>query len=127
MDRTSPTFREDFIEHYGVPGMKWGQRKDRRSVTTSKHASSEDHTISRALKAKKNRELSTSELKRLNERLQLESTRSKLDPGKIERGKKATKEILAVGTTIASIYALTQTPLGKKVTAAVKTALEKSK
>jgi len=50
-------------------------------------------------------------LKALNERLQLEENYSRLMPSTYKTGMKYAKSILAAGTTVASIYALTKTPM----------------
>lgn len=55
----------DELYHWGIKGMKWGQRK--------KRVPSEDHVKSRELRKKKTSEMSTAELKKLNDRLTAEN------------------------------------------------------
>lgn len=69
------------LKHYGVRGMKWGVRKDKRQ-------SHEDHITARKLGKKQLHELSNAELKRYSERIRLEQEYKKLSAGKVEKGKK---------------------------------------
>lgn len=94
---------EDFLSHYGVPGMKWGRRKG-EAVSTGKSAegsgkgASEDATKATKLKtqAKKSGSdsLSNKELKDLVERMNLEQQYNKLNPSKQSAGKKFARELL---------------------------------
>ena len=85
----------DELYHYGVLGMKWGQRK--------KRVPSEDHVKSRELRKKKTSEMSTAELKKLNDRLTAENNYKenlrkernfKVTPSKVVTG------VLAVAGTV---------------------------
>lgn len=103
---------EDALAHYGVPGMRWGKRKNRSTgtydvevkTTPGKrveargghgHAPHPD-AIERAANRQKARAstvdaLSTPELKRLVERMNLEANYAKLaveQPTRINKGKK---------------------------------------
>ena len=62
------------LYHFGVKGMKWGIRKDRkRSVSTRRSKSdSKDYSETRDLLRKSPNKLSNSELRKINERLNLE-------------------------------------------------------
>lgn len=91
--------------HAGVKGMKWGVRKDRRK--------SDDYVKSRALKARGIDNLSTKELKSLNERLNLERNYHKMSPGKIATGKSIAKGTLAVIGTGVGLYNTINSPAGK--------------
>lgn len=139
---------ETFLEHSGVLGMKWGHHlagrteashntkaakkvhfKDTVANTTTKKKYSvntaSDHVQSRELSAKPNYTLSNSDLKKVNERLQLERTNVQLDPGKISKGYKITLGIIGVAGTAATVYNLTQSPAGKAATSAGKKAVSK--
>lgn len=69
---------EEFLQHYGVLGMKWGVRRNRTS--------SSDHSRSRELKKKKLHELSDEELRTLNNRLNLEQNYKRLNPSAVDVG-----------------------------------------
>lgn len=115
----------DELKHYGRKGMKWGVRKDRVSAGKARTVS-EDHATSRTLKAKKRSEMSNAELKKLNERLQLERTNNELQSRtalqKIKQGTAIAGTILAVGTTVNSAIQFAKSPAGQAIIAAVKNA-----
>lgn len=106
------------LEHYGVPGMKWGHRKLSSIKTSSppkRSSPSADHVETRSLKREKTKTLSNAEIRKVNDRLQLEQSLSKLSQkdSRVIKGHEAVKTALAIGTTVASAYALSQTPAGK--------------
>ena len=164
---------DNFLEHYGILGMKWGHRQSigitrkrqeefskrdlkkldegghiSRGITKSRQAaydardrkkieetlakvkskpkeekldtSSADHKRKVELKKKKVKELSNADLKDLTNRLQLEKQYQELSPTKIKKGMNMVKKITAGGTTLASLYALTKTPLGQDIIKAVR-------
>lgn len=94
------------LYHYGILGQKWGvrrfQNKDgtrtpagkRREAGSSK---SEDHIKSRDAKSKAPGGLSNEELKKLNERLQLEETYKRLSAEKIEKSESFVKKAIVKG------------------------------
>lgn len=83
------------LYHYGILGMKWGRRKSRRTI-------SQDAKEARSLKKKKVYELSNAELKKLNERQNLERTHRNLNQNAISKGAKAvTITAAALGTIVA--------------------------
>lgn len=65
------------LYHYGVLGMKWGRRKARMS---------QDAREVKAIKKKKISEMSNAELRKLNERQNLERNHRQLNPNAIKRG-----------------------------------------
>lgn len=79
--------KKDELLHYGVLGMKWGRRKDRRRQSA-------DYKKSRALKKKKISEMSDDELTTLNKRLNLEKNYRSLNPTRLQKGQNAVKGVL---------------------------------
>lgn len=112
----------DELKHYGKKGMKWGVRKD------GKRTISDDYKESRVSAKKKQPEMSNAELKRLNERLQLERTNRDLQSRgalqKIKTGTAVAGTILAVGTTITTAYNFVNSPAGKAIINTVKKNLD---
>lgn len=123
---------DDVLKHFGIGGMKWGVRKASskpssavggKQVKSDKpDKSSADYKESRQIKAKGYKNMSTKELADLTKRLQLEKQLRDLKVADYSRGIEPAKAILAAGTTIASLYALSTTPMGQ----AIKKALIKS-
>lgn len=66
--------------------------------------------------------LSTKELKDLTTRLQLEQQYKNLNPSDVKKGMNIVKGITAAGTTVASLYALSKTPLAQDIMKAMKKA-----
>lgn len=152
---------DEVLAHFGIPGMKWGQRKYRhafiqdarkKSIEDSRKnhetirtannkarkamkdagkkfdanekqkkldAQSTDYKTSRELKAKSYKTLSNKELKALNERMQLERNMRDLKSSDYQKGLDVVKTLTAAGTTVASLYALSTTPLGQAVKKAI--------
>lgn len=122
---------EKVLQHWGIPGMKWGIR---RAVGPSGRVSggggkppkgSEDYQKARALKKKGYKNLSDQELKALNSRMNLERNFRDLKSSDQQRGLDFVKTATAIGTTLASAYALSQTPLGQKVISGIGKKLKK--
>lgn len=115
---------EGEMAQHGIKGMKWGVRRSDAQLKRARGDISEDHVLSRKRKKKKLAELSNSELKGLNERLQLERNNNDLQSrtalAKIKRGTAAAAIILAVPTTISTAYNFSQTPAGKALWDAIK-------
>lgn len=108
VDTTTPINQ---LYHYGILGQKWGvrrfQNKDGTRTSAGKKREgnrhggekekplSKDHMKSRAAKDKGTEGLSNDELKKLNERLQLEETYKRLTAEKMERSESWVKESLS--------------------------------
>lgn len=96
--------------------------KDRVLSIASKTASkqrSEDYVKSRQVKAKGYKNLSTKELQELTKRLQLEKQLRELKVSDYSKGLDVVKAVTTAGTTIASVYALSQTPMGQAIKKAI--------
>ena len=78
------------LYHYGVPGMRWGKRK--RYIP--KKGDSEDYAESRIIKEKKVRQMSNSELAKVNKRLGLETQYKELNKKNRSEGAKFIDSIL---------------------------------
>lgn len=94
------------LYHFGTKGQKWGVRRfqnedgTRTPAGKKRHGNiekSEDHKNSRSSKAKATEGLSNDELRKLNERLQLEDTYKKLTVEKIEKSESWVKEAIKKG------------------------------
>lgn len=112
---------DDFLEHFGVPGMKWGRRK---SGPSSQDAARASKIASRA-KTKGINNLSNDDLKKLNTRTQLEKQYKDLNPGSLAVGKKRVGAIIGIGGTAIAIYNMVNSPAGKAAMTAGRNAMYK--
>lgn len=93
-------YRSNELYHYGVLGMKWGIRRSRKTRSTWH----EDAKTARELRKKSVNEMSNAELKKLNERSQLEQQYRNLNPSAIKRGMKFVSGAAAVTGTAMALY-----------------------
>lgn len=98
---------EEFLEHYGVKGMHWGVRDGKRTGTSSDYRKVSD------IRRKKTRQLTNQQLKTHNERANLEVNFRRLNPSKVDKGRRAAKGILGTAVAGASVYNLVNSPAGK--------------
>ncbi len=103
------------LKHYGIPGMKWGVRNDKRKTSSG----SKDYQKTQKLLRKGAKNLSTEELKAVVSRLNLERQVNSASPTTIAKGKNLVKGVLAAAGTASAIYGITQTPLAKAIGSAI--------
>jgi hypothetical protein len=106
-----------------VQGKPVPKNRTKTTITVTKDKQenpSDDYIKSRGYKRRGTKNLSDKELKELTQRLQLEKQLNDLDPSDFKRGMNVVKQITAAGTTLASLYALSKTPLFQDVVKAVK-------
>lgn len=108
---------DDYLAHYGIKGMKWGIRKDRRGgrKPTASRDKREARRLMKQTYKKGTQSLSNKELERLNKRMQLEQSHKELrkKTGVLTRAGKSAAITMAAGAAGAVLmpYAKAQ---GKK-------------
>ena len=94
---------EEFLAHYGVLGMRWGKRKGSSGSSTGSSKSggkgstgdeSEDHKTKKSLQKKRPSQMSTAELKKVNDRLQTEKTYRMLTAKQKSKARKVFEEVV---------------------------------
>lgn len=96
------------LMHYGVLGMKWGVRKDRRSSSSKRKKktvkTSDDYKEYSNLRKRDVRTLSNNELRKVNDRMNLEQNYRRLNPSTISKGLKIATATAAALGTMATLY-----------------------
>lgn len=114
------------LQHHGIRGQKWGIRRYQNkdgSLTPAgrkrqKRQLSDDAKEAKALKKKKVGELSNAELRKLNERRNLERNYKQLNPSVVTKGAKIVGGTAAALGTIVSLQknGTKIIKMGKKIT-----------
>ena len=120
-------YNSDVLCHHGVKGMKWGIRKDYSSSDSGKRKRSrqedwsDDAKEASQIKKKRVSQMSNVELRKLNERQNLERQHQQLNPSVISKGIKYASTAVAVTGTVVTLYANSGKliEMGKKFTQAV--------
>lgn len=102
---------QDVLQHYGVPGMKWGVRRSDKQLAraAAARADAPEHTRARELhsvaRSGGTRKLSNKELQELNSRLNLEQNYRNLTTKTTQKNRVATgsawlgRKVLKIGDT----------------------------
>jgi hypothetical protein len=108
---------DKFLQHFGIPGMKWGIRRFRQMQERHVSERSSDENVKREIRKKKVHAMSNAELKKINERMQLEKTYRELKAADISGGHKFVKGLLLgqAKQTSAGLLAMGVTIVGKKI------------
>lgn len=115
---------EKELYHHGVKGMRWGvrryQNKDGSLTPAGKKrydSMSDDAKEAVRLRQKSPSQMSNAELRKLNERTQLEQNYSRLHPNAVQRGVKIASTVAAGLGTAMTLYNNSDkvVQLGKKV------------
>ena len=114
-------YSDNYLAHYGVLGMKWGVRKDKTKGGLRKRKSTPVHDDYRkAHSGKSVKSMSDSELRSVNNRLQMERQYSELTR-KTSKGKKVVNTLIKTAGTIAAAEAAYKTynRIGKQAVDAI--------
>jgi hypothetical protein len=87
---------QNFLEHYGILGMRWGVRRSRRELSSgpSKSPGSKDYQEARALKRKRIKDMTNEELSTFTKRIRLEQEYRKVTKATKGKGRKLVEEAL---------------------------------
>lgn len=112
---------DDILEHFGVIGMKWGKHK----AGVEAAPASKDAQEAKSFRSAGVHSLSNDELRKLNQRTQLETDYARLNPSKLKKGKAVVAEVLIAAATIRTVYNYVNSPMGKAVRAGIEGTVRK--
>lgn len=104
----------DYLEHYGVPGMKWGKRRARiQGARSSDHIQTAG--IKKQARTNKVSSVSNKDLQTAITRMQLEKQFTQLNPSKVKKGGTFVKVLLGAGKTANEVVAFNNSPAGQQI------------
>ena len=110
------------LYHYGVPGMKWGQKRattkiEKITKRAKKQGWSDDATETAKIRTKKINQMSNKDLETANKRKNLEQNYKNLNPNAIKKGIAIAAATVAALGTMTALYKHGKTIVngGKKV------------
>ncbi len=117
----------DFLEHFGVKGMKWGVRRRSGGRSSARPGAKQGHSKDakefaviqkKAKRGGSPKALTNKELQAFNQRMDLERRYKQLQPpspaaARAATGKKVVTGILAAGITVNQVMAFANSPAGK--------------
>ncbi len=111
---------EEFIQHYGKKGMRWGVRNKTKTAIKSRNAGRKEKTSSdfkelKNLRGKHSSTLSNADLKKINERMNLEQNYNRLNAGKVRSGKAKMEFMIGTVGVGATAYNLVDSKAGKAI------------
>lgn len=97
------------LKHYGILGMKWGVRRSEAQLARIRGKSqkgnwSDDAKNAAEIKTKSVKQMSNAELRKLNERQQLENQHKQLNPSIFKKGVAYVAGATAVMATAVNLY-----------------------
>lgn len=108
---------DNFLEHFGVKGMRWGVRRNRAQTPSSSDATNAARVHNKIRQTGGTHSLSNKELQDFITRANLEQQYSRLahqDP-KLAKGHNFIKGFLSLANTANSVFALYNSPLAKEI------------
>lgn len=112
---------DKFIMHYGVKGMRWGQRRRRKggSVELSDEARRAGEILKKG-KTKSVKSLTNAEIREFTQRLQLEQSFKNATPTPGRKVLNTVKDLLGVKNTMDQVATFSASPSGQAISAGLK-------
>lgn len=95
------------LTHYGIKGMRWGVRRTEAQLARTRKKTeswSPEAKEAHEIRKKSPKQMTNSELKKINERTRLEQEYSRLNPSKISKGVKIVGASAAILGTAVGAY-----------------------